>query len=178
MTLVRSTTLALATLVLSSPPLQSQLRYNGQTSRPLALVAARAQTPEANSGGAFFLEALGGSIGSVAGIGAVILAKDCGDDDLGCEILTVGTAGIVGAIGATVGTTIAARMTGSRRSVLGAGLGAIVGTGVGLGVHYLVNNSSDRNLDDGAVVLTIFSMSQGTVAALGSRLIGAARSMR
>jgi hypothetical protein len=61
--------------------------------------------------------------------------------------------------------------------VLGAAGGAIVGTGVGLGVHWLVNQNSDRNIGDD-IVAPIFILSQGTFAALGSRLIGAARSMR
>jgi hypothetical protein len=45
------------------------------------------------------------------------------------------------------------------------------------GVHWLVNQNSDRNIGDD-IVAPIFILSQGTFAALGSRLIGAARSMR
>jgi hypothetical protein len=47
----------------------------------------------------------------------------------------------------------------------------VVGTGFGLGVHYVLNKGSDRNLDD-VVVIPIFTLSQGTIAALGSRLLG------
>ena len=126
-----------------------------------------------NGGNAFVLEALAGSLGSLAGIGAVLLSVDCGFDDLGCEILTAGAAGALGVVGATVATSLAARSTGSRRSAGGALLGAVVGTGVGLGVHWLVNQNSDRNIGD-AVVLPIFVISQGTIAALGSRLLGSA----
>lgn len=132
-----------------------------------------ALTVRPDGSGAFLLEALSGSLGSLAGIGTVILASDCGFDDLGCEILTAGAAGALGVVGATVATSIAARYTGSRRSMGGALLGAVVGTGAGLGVHWLVNQNSDRNIGD-AVVLPIFVISQGVVAALGSRLFGSA----
>jgi hypothetical protein len=125
----------------------------------------------ANSTGAFVLEALGGSLGSLAGIGIVALAAHCGHEDLGCVILNVGAGGALGAVGATIGTTLVARHTKSARSVTGAALGALVGTGVGLGLHYAFNHSSDRNLGD-AVTVPIFVISQGAFAALGSRLLG------
>ena len=138
---------------------------------PVAGISTLSVRP--NGGNAFLLEALSGSVGSLVGIGAVLLAVDCGFDDLGCEILTAGAAGALGVVGATVATSLAARSTGSRRSAGGALLGAVVGTGVGLGVHWLVNQNSDRNIGD-AVVLPIFVISQGTVAALASRLLGSA----
>jgi hypothetical protein len=128
-----------------------------------------AATP--NSGGAFLVEALGGSLGSLVGVGIVGLSAACGHEDLGCVIYTVGAGGIVGALGATIGTEVAARYTGSKRSVLGAVIGAAVGTGVGLGIHALVNRNSDRNLGD-PIVVPIFVMAQGTFAAIGSRMLG------
>jgi hypothetical protein len=114
------------------------------------------------------LEALGGSLGSAAGIGVVVLVSDCGVDDLACDIVRAGAAGAAGVVGATLGTALLARQTGARHSVAGAALGAILGTAVGLGVHYLVNSNSDRNLDDG-IVLPIFAISQGVFAAIGGR---------
>lgn len=111
------------------------------------------------------LEALGGSLGSAAGIGAVLLLSECGPDDMACDFISVGLAGAAGVLGATLGTTLVARQTGAKHSVSGAALGAILGTAVGLGVHYLLNNNSDRNLDD-LVVLPIFAISQGFFAAL------------
>jgi hypothetical protein len=119
----------------------------------------------------FLIEAVGGSVGSLVGIGLVGLVSHCDVEDLGCIITSVGAGGLVGAICATAGATIAARQTGSNRSVAGAAIGSIVGTGVGLGVHYLLNSGSDRNLGD-AIVIPIFVVSQGTLAALGSRLMG------
>jgi hypothetical protein len=111
------------------------------------------------------LEILGGSLGSAAGIGAVMLISDCGADDLACDIVSAGVAGAAGVLGATLGTTLVARQAGARHSVAGAALGAILGTAVGLGVHYLINSNSDRNLDD-AIVLPIFAISQGVFAAI------------
>ena len=114
------------------------------------------------------LEVLGGSLGSAAGIGAILLISDCGADDLECDIVSASVAGAAGVLGATVGTTLVARQTGAQHSVAGAALGAILGTAVGLGVHYLFNRNSDRNLDD-AIVLPIFAISQGFFAAIGGR---------
>jgi len=119
-------------------------------------------------------EALGGSLGSLAGIAVVGLSAGCGHENLECVILRVGAGGAVGAVGATVGTELAARYTGSKRSVLGAALGAVVGTGVGLGIHALLNQNSDRNLGD-PIVVPIFVIAQGAFAAIGSRVLGGAR---
>lgn len=137
------------------------------------LVARGAPTDAAaaNSAGGFVLEGLGGAVGSLAGIGVVALAAHCGHEDLGCVILNVGAGGALGAVGATIGTTLVARHTKSARSVAGAALGALVGTGVGLGLHYAFNHSSDRNLGD-AVTVPLFVISQGAFSALGSRLLG------
>src|SRR5215211_772183 len=68
---------------------------------------------DGNGSGAFLMEAAGGALGSAAGIGIVALASNCGIDDLACAIKTVGAGGLLGTIGATIGTTIAARQTGS-----------------------------------------------------------------
>jgi hypothetical protein len=118
--------------------------------------------------GSLALEVLGGSLGSAIGIGAVVLISDCGVDDLACDIISAGAAGAAGVLGATLGTAFVARQTGAKHSVAGAALGAIIGTAVGLGVHYLINSNSDRNLGD-AIVLPIFAVSQGLFAAIAGR---------
>lgn len=162
----RTLTYAIAALIVSASA-------NAQT--PAAATRARAAEPtslaQPNTSGALALEMLGGSVGSLVGIGIVGLTAHCGIDDLGCVILNVGAGGALGVVGATIGTTLVARQTGSRRSIAGASLGALVGTGAGLGIHYLLNQNSDRNLGD-AVVVPIFVVAQGTFAALGSRLLG------
>ena len=93
---------------------------------PLATIEAQLAPAPANrivpdSPGALVLESVGASAGSFIGIGAVMLLSECGVDDLGCEILTVGAAGLAGIAGATIGTMLTARFTGSRRSAGGAG---------------------------------------------------------
>jgi hypothetical protein len=133
--------------------------------------ANRAGLQSGRDPGAYFLEALGGTAGSLLGMGLIGLASHCGVDDLACLIETVGAAGAAGVLGSTIGVSLVARATGSRRSIPGAVIGAVVGTGFGLGVHYVLNKGSDRNLDD-VVVIPIFTLSQGTIAALGSRLLG------
>jgi hypothetical protein len=143
--------------------------FTPSTSRP-TVSRVTVASPGPNTGGSFVIEALGGSLGSLLGIGAVALTS-CVGDDLGCSIIRIGAGGVAGAVGSTLGTTLAARHTTSRRSVVGAALGAAVGTGVGLGVHYAFNRNSDRNLDN-AVVVPIFVISQGTFAAIGSRVLG------
>jgi hypothetical protein len=131
-----------------------------------------AQAP--NSAHAFAIEALGGAAGSLAGIAVVGLTSHCGAEDLECTILHVGAGGALGVIGAAAGVTLAARHTGSRHSVAGALLGGVAGTALGLGVHYLLNRGTDRNLGD-RVVVPIFVLSQGIVAAAGARWLGRAR---
>jgi hypothetical protein len=143
----------------------------------LAIPRAQAQGVRPDSRGAFALEALGGAAGSLVGFGIVGLTANCGVEDLACVITTVGAGGALGALGATIGTSMVARSTGSRRSVAGAAVGSLVGTGVGLGVHWVLNRNSDRNLGD-KIVLPIFVISQGVFAAMGSRLVGAAQGMR
>jgi hypothetical protein len=140
---------------------------------PLAF-AQPSQSPRVRDPGAFVVEALGGSAGSLIGIGLVGVASKCGVEDLRCILLKVGAGGALGAIGATVGTSLAARYTGSERSIGGAALGAVVGTGIGLGVHYLLNRNSDRNLGD-KIVVPIFVLSQGILSAVGSRILGGPR---
>ena len=135
----------------------------------------RAVAPDSRS--ALLLESVGAIAGSAVGIGGVALLSRCGIDDLGCDIATAAVAGVAGVAGAVVGTVATARYTGSRRSAGGAALGALLGTGVGLGIHYALNRNSDRNIGD-AGVYPIFALSQGLFAALGSRLVGAAKDMR
>ena len=129
--------------------------------------AARHRDPAA-----FTIEAAAGSVGSLVGIAIVGLSHKCGVEDLACLIMKAGASGATGAIGATLGTYAAAGYTGSPRSLGGAALGAVVGTGVGLGVHWLLNRASDRNFDDPYAVVPIFTLSQGIVSAIGSRLLG------
>ena len=58
-----------------------------------------AQAPAREDGGPFILEALGGSLGSLVGIGVVGLTSRCGVDDLACGITSVGVGGVLGVVG-------------------------------------------------------------------------------
>jgi hypothetical protein len=136
--------------------------------------SAGAQQGRSSDPKAFVLEAGSGSLGSLVGRGLIGLSNKCGVEDLACILLKVGAGGALGAVGATIGTSLAARSMNSPRSVAGAALGAVVGTGVGLGFHWLLNRSSDRNLGD-KIVVPIFVVSQGIFAALGSRALGSRR---
>jgi hypothetical protein len=137
-----------------------------------APLAAQQTEPRHRDPAAFTIEAAAGSVGSLLGIAAVGLSHKCGVEDLACLLLKVGASGATGAVGATLATYGAAGYTGSKRSIAGAALGAIVGTGVGLGMHWLLNRASDRNFDDPQAVVPIFTLSQGILSAVGSRLMG------
>jgi len=166
--LLRQCALACFVVTVFTAELSSQLRpIRMDHLAPVQSSERRITDPKA-----FAIEAFGGSFGSLVGIGVVGLVSDCDVEDLGCLILSVGAGGMMGAVGATIGTSLAARATNSPRSIPGAALGAVVGTGVGLGVHYLLNRATDRNFDDAAAVVPIFVLSQGIGSAIGSRLLG------
>lgn len=138
--------------------------------QPTFAASATRGSVAANGANAFLLEALGGSVGSLVGIGLVGLTAACGVEDLACIIKKVGAAGALGVVGATVGTTLVARRTGSDRSATGAALGAIVGTGFALGTNWLLERA---NYELGrATIVPMVVLSQGTFAAAGSRLLG------
>ena len=138
---------------------------------PALAPAATLLAGQESGRGSLPLEMLAGAAGSALGMAVVALNADCGVEDLACGIRRAAGAGALGAVGATVAVTLAAGATDAPGSVLGASVGALVGTGVGLGVHWLLNQGTDRNLDD-ALVIPIFAVSQGTLAALGSRWLG------
>jgi hypothetical protein len=155
-------------ITLASPAAAQELDRSWSLLRPRPYSLKPGASSLAAPRSSLLLEALGGSVGSAAGMGAVLLASDCGVDDLACGIISVITAGAAGALGATLGATLVAHRTGGEHSAAGAAVGAILGTGVGLGVHYVLNRNSDRNLGD-AIVLPIFAISQGLFAAIGGR---------
>ena len=146
-------------------------RYDDARRSQAHTLRSTARDSSTSSGEAFLVESAGGMLGSAVGIGVVALSTSCGGDDLGCGILKVGSAGIVGAIGATIGTTLAARHTGSRRSVLGAALGAVVGTGAGVTIHYFLTRAGGSTVGDRAAIAAVI-LSQGLTSAAGSRLLG------
>jgi hypothetical protein len=143
---------------------------------PTRALAQRAAPSAVSGARAFAVEAVGGTVGSALGIGlglAIARPDNCpSNEDLACILRRLGTVGIVGVAGATVGTFVAGRWAASDPSIVGALLGAAVGAAAGIGLEHLVTEELNQSLGNaGAVVL--FSVTQGILAAAGSR-IGAA----
>ncbi|MFN2567375.1 MAG: hypothetical protein ABR499_20450 [Gemmatimonadaceae bacterium] len=142
---------------------------------PASAVQAQRAAPAAVTGvSAFATEALGGTVGSALGIAiglAIAKPDDCpSEDDVVCTLRRLGITGIIGVAGATLGTMVAGRWAGTDPSLAGAFLGAAAGVAVGVGLEHLITEEFDQSLGRvGAVVL--FSVTQGILAAAGSRLV-------
>ena len=142
----------------------------------LAATRADCQVPESERSAALRrtgnvgITVLAGTLGSAAGMTGVFVLVDCGVEDLACGIRRAALAGVAGVATSTAAVVATARATRTAYSTPGAFAGALIGTGVGLGLHALINRNSDRNIGD-YITLPIFALSQGTLAALGSRLI-------
>ena len=139
----------------------------------------RADAQEAGSGAitgsrAFAAEALGGTVGSAVGLAvglAVARPDDCpSSDDIPCTLRRLGAVGVAGVAGATVGTVVAGRMAGSSPSVVGAFLGAAAGAVAGVALEHFVTEEMNRSIGN-VGTLVLFSVTQGILAAAGSRLV-------
>jgi hypothetical protein len=114
---------------------------------------------------------VGSAIGIAIGL-AVTRPADCpSDDDVVCVLRRLGVAGIIGVAGAVMGTAVAGRWAGTDPSVGGAILGGTVGTAAGIGLEHLLSEELNRSVGQTGVVL-LFSLTQGILAAAGSRLVG------
>lgn len=135
----------------------------GQRADPTAVTGARA----------FAAEALGGAIGSAIGLAvglAVARPDDCpSDDDVVCPLRRLGVTGVIGVAGATVGTVVAGRLAGSEPSLLGAFIGAAAGAAASVGLEHLITEEMSRQIGNAGTVV-LFSVTQGILAAAGSRL--------
>ncbi len=119
----------------------------------------------------FLIEAAGASAGSLAGftITAAVL-KDCGVDDLACDIGHVALATGVATAGAASGAIVVGRWADTGPSTGGAILGALLGAAAGIGAwHFVKEEVNVGTSDTGSRV--IFAVTQGLVTALGSRLL-------
>jgi hypothetical protein len=140
----------------------------------LVLVLAAPASAQRSGGSAWAIEAAGGTLGSAAGFGlglAIFDDDDCGDD-LGCIFSDVAGVLVSASTGATLGTWALGRAADTGPSLGGAVLGSLVGAVAGLGAIKLLDEA-DPDLDEGAVAVIGFGVSQGAITALGSR-IGAA----
>lgn len=131
--------------------------------------AALAAAPS-SSAAAFGIEALGGVAGAALGYGALMLTGDdwCGED-LTCTLRKAGAALLLGAAGAAVGTYAAGRMAGTEPSGWGALVGTLAGAAAVIGLDHALGD-----IGDGTRV-ALFSVTHGTLAALGSRAVAALR---
>jgi hypothetical protein len=121
-------------------------KWLGLVALLLVSATAAAQRAAAAVTGArsFAVEALGGTVGSALGIAiglAVAKANDCpSGDDVACTLQKLGITGIIGVAGATIGTAVVGRWAGTNPSLVGAG------------------------------TVVLFSVTQGILAAAGSRI--------
>jgi len=139
---------------------------------------ASAQRGPVRGVAAFGIEAAGGVLGSAAGLGLGFLITnpgDCPSDDLGCTLQKVGAALAISAGGSGLGTVVLGRASHTQPSALGAFVGAAVGIAAGVGVVHLISEELDLSRED-AVLWVGYTLTQGVVSALGSRLVRALRS--
>ena len=122
--------------------------------------------------GSFAVESAGGIAGSLVGFGAVdLLAADsCPVEDLGCTLRNAFSAIAAGTAGSAAGTIVLGRARETNPSVVGAIVGSIAGAAAGIGVWHLFTEEFDI-INRREVAIIGFSVTQGIVTALGSRLI-------
>jgi hypothetical protein len=139
--------------------------------------AAEAQEGERTWGAKFAIEALGGTVGSLAGFGAGVLVAgldECDNESLLCILEDVAITVGGSTVGSGLGAWGAGRLGSTRPSGLGAALGSLAGAAAGLGLVHLLSEELDLNPGDGVLLLS-YAVTQGVLAALGSRLIAAIR---
>ncbi len=127
---------------------------------------------QTGGGTALFVESVGGSIGSGAGLGLGLVlaqANDCTTDDIACYIESAGIAVAISTAGAALGAHLAGRIADTRPSGIGSILGAVSGAVAGIGVSHLLSDELDLTHSEIALAFS-YAISQGFVAALGSRL--------
>jgi hypothetical protein len=125
---------------------------------------------ERTGGSAFLIEAAGGIAGSLAGFALVYSTSgSCESEDLVCNLQHAGAAIAAGTVGAAGGTYIAGRLAHTQPSAVGAFLGAVVGAAAGIGVWHLATEELDVVKSDAGAIIT-YGVTQGVVAALGSRI--------
>jgi hypothetical protein len=135
------------------------------------IVTARAEAQRLDGTTAILAEAAGGTVGSLVGFGLVyaVAADKCGVDDLRCDIASAGAAVLTATLLSTAGVYLAGRLADTEPHVPGAALGALVGAAAGIGVWHLIADNINVN-DSMPAGMIGFSVTQGTLAALGSAL--------
>jgi hypothetical protein len=158
---------------LGAVPLAAQSGW--MTPAPVPRVAAPRQNRSTAT--SFLMELAGGTAGSLAGFGLGVLItnpEDCGSDDLLCYLEDVGIALAISGGTAGLGAVLAGRMADTHPSVPGAFVGSVAGIAAGLGVVHLISEEFDISRERAALWLG-YTVTQGTVTALGSRVFAALR---
>jgi hypothetical protein len=136
-----------------------------------------AQRDPRSGASALAVEALGGTVGSLAGVGAGLLltraVNECESEDLVCNLRRAATTGVASVVGATVGTYVAGRAADTEPSIVGSLLGAVAGAAAGVGVVHLLTEETNVARNNATLVVA-FSVTQGIVTAIGSRIVSAA----
>lgn len=140
----------------------------------LALGTTAPLAAQRSDAGRWGIEAIGATLGSAAGaaIGVAVVDRvDCGED-LYCVLGQLGLTLTLASAGAAGGDLLVGNAARTEPSVLGAAIGALVGAGAGLATTKLYDELVEHVPGRVPIVLT-FTLTQGSLTALGSR-IGAA----
>jgi hypothetical protein len=139
-----------------------------------ALTGGPLVAQERSGAEAWAIETAGGSVGSLVGfgVGALMARGDCEAEDLECYLDAVGRVLLTASAGSTLGAWGLGKATGTNPSFIGAALGSLAGALAGAGAIKLIDEATSDGDGGGGAVIG-FSIAQGVVTALGSR-IGAA----
>ena len=120
----------------------------------------------------FIPEWAGGTLGSMAGLGlglAIARPDRCGGDDIECVFDRLGTVWLTSSLGAGAGVQIGGRLGKTNPSLTGALIGGVSGAAVGA-VALAVLEEASPGTTDGVLGMATFSLTQGLLSALGSRI--------
>jgi hypothetical protein len=123
------------------------------------------------------IEAVGGTVGSAAGLGLALIAFSpdrCPTDDIECILERLGAAGLAAAAGGSLGAWQLGRMEDTEPSLLGSVIGAIGGVAAGVGLLQLMESSGEGDPDP-VVAFIGFTVTEGIVTGLFSRMFAALR---
>lgn len=137
--------------------------------------AALAQDPvpePRSSGESYLIEAAGGAVGSLAGLGLGIAiggVGECGVENLECMLRGAAVMLVGSAAGAGIGAWGAGRWGETDPSGWGAAVGGVVGVAAALGVNKILEESRPRG-GEGVGAIAAFVVTQGLVTALFTRI--------
>lgn len=130
-----------------------------------------AQQASTNRAPVFITEWAGGTLGSLAGLGlglAIFRPDNCGDD-LSCMFEGFGAMWLTSSLGAGAGVHIGGRLGNTSPSLTGAVIGGVVGAVAGAVISAVMDEFS-TGAGEGVSGIATFTITQGLVSALGSRI--------